>query len=221
MKPPASVWIVELLFAGHDHVGAVELAAQPEPLEHQPDHPQVLGNRVLDDQLAAGDTGERHERADLDVIGRDRVRAAVQPVLAVNGHHVRADAVDLRAHRDEHPRQVLNVRLRRSVADHGRARRQRGRHQRVLGRHHRRLVHQEVAWLQPARRSRELDRRVDLDRRAERAHRVEVRVEAAAADHVAAGRRHRRAAEAREQRAGEQERGTDLLAELAVDDACG
>jgi hypothetical protein len=57
-----------------------------------------------------------------------------------------------RAHLHEHPREVLDVRLRGGVADHGRARRQRGGHQRVLGRHHRRLVHQEVAWAQPARR---------------------------------------------------------------------
>ena len=47
--------------------------------------------------------------------------------------------------------------------------------------------------------------------RAHRAERVEVRVEAPATDHVAAGRRHHGAAEAREQRAGEQERGADLL----------
>ena len=49
------------------------------------------------------------------------------------------------------------------------------------------------------------------------AKRVEVRIEAPAADHVAAGRRHHRAAEAREQRAGEQERGADRLGAAAVD----
>ena len=40
---------------------------------------------------------------------------------------------------------------------------------------------------------------------------------AAAADDVAAGRRHRHAAEAREQRAGEQDRGADAAAELLVE----
>ena len=44
-----------------------------------------------------------------------------------------------------------------------------------------------------------------------------MRVEAAAADHVAAGRRHDDAAEAGEQRAGEQERGADAAAELLVE----
>ncbi len=97
--------------------------------------------------------GERHERADLDVVGGDRVRAAAQGRGAVDGHHVRADPVDRGAHRDEHPRQVLDVRLGGGVADHGRAARQRRGHQRVLGRHHRRLVHQEVARpAGPARR---------------------------------------------------------------------
>ena len=121
------------------------------------------------------------------------------------------------AHRDEHPRQVLDVRLGGGVADHGRPARQRGGHQRVLGGHHRRLVHQEVARPQ-AERGLEPDvAAVVLDRGAERAERVEVRVEPPAADHVAAGRRHVRAAEAGQQRAGEQERGADPLGQLAVD----
>ena len=94
--------------------------------------------------------------------------------------------------------------------------RERGRHQRVLGRHHGRLVHQEVARREPARR-RQQDVAVVLDARAERLERVEVRIEPAAADHVAAGRRHQRAAVAREQRAGEQEGGADALGQLAVD----
>ncbi len=56
-----------------------------------------------------------------------------------------------------------------------------------------------------------------LGDRAHRAEGVEVRVQAPAADHVAAGRRHHGAAKAREQRAGEQERGADPLGELALD----
>ena len=31
--------------AGHDHVVAVELAAQPEPLEDEPDHAQIVRAR--------------------------------------------------------------------------------------------------------------------------------------------------------------------------------
>ena len=63
----------------------------------------------------------------------------------------------------------------------------------------------------------ERDRAVELVLGAERAERVEVRVQAPAADDVAARRRHDRAAGAGEQRAGEQERRADLLGEVVVD----
>ena len=52
-----------------------------------------------------------------------------------------------------------------------------------------------------------------LDGRAERLEGVEVRVQPPAADHVTARRRHRGAAEPREQRAGGQEGGADTLGE--------
>ena len=58
---------------------------------------------------------------------------------------------------------------------------------------------------------------VQLDLDAELHERVDVRVEPAAADHVAARRRHGRAAEAGEQRPGEQERRPDLAAEHRVE----
>ena len=45
---------------------------------------------------------------------------------------------------------------------------------------------------------------------------MDVRIEAAAPDHIAAGRRHRRTAEAREERAGQQERRTHHAAEALV-----
>ena len=109
------------------------------------------------------------------------------------------------------PREVLHVRLGGGVADHRRAGRQRGRHQRVLRAHHGRLVHEEVARLEAAVGRAQADVAVVLDARAERAEGVEVRVEPAAADHVAAGRRQQRLAEAGEQRAGDEERRADPL----------
>ena len=45
---PTSACTVSFCSARHEHVVAVQLAAQPQALEHQPDHPQVAGNRVLD-----------------------------------------------------------------------------------------------------------------------------------------------------------------------------
>ena len=67
----------------------------------------------------------------------------------------------------------------------------------------------------------ELDPAIAVDPGAEVLEGVEVGVEAAAADEVAAGRRHPRLAEAGQQRAGEQERGADLLGELLVDGDVG
>ena len=67
----------------------------------------------------------------------------------------------------------------------------------------------------------QLERALGAHLGAERAEGVQVGVEPAAADHVAAGRRHVGLAEARQQRAGEQEGGADALGQLGVDLACG
>ena len=112
----------EVLPARDDDVVAVELGAQAEAVEDEADHAQVVGDRVADAQLAAGHARERHERADLDVVGADRVIAAVQLGGAVDGQHVGADALDAGAHLHEHPREVLDVRLARRVADDRHAR---------------------------------------------------------------------------------------------------
>ena len=140
---------------------------------------------------------------------------------AVHVHHVGADPVDRGAHAGQQPREVLDVRLGRRVADDGRAGRQRGRHQRVLRAHHRRLVHEEVARPQAAVGRAQADVAAVLDVRSERAERVQVRIQAAAPDHVAAGRRQQRLAEAGEQRPGDQERGADLLGQVGVDVGLG
>jgi putative component of toxin-antitoxin plasmid stabilization module len=115
----------------------------------------------------------------------------------------------------------MRVRLGRGVADDRRAGRQRGGHQRVLGTHHGRLIHEEVARLQAAVVRAQADVAGVLDDGAERAEGVEVRVEAAAPDHVAAGRRQQRLAEAREQRPGDEEGGADLLRQVRVDRGLG
>ena len=117
--------------------------------------------------------------------GLTDVLAAAELRDAVDLHHVRADALDRRAHLVQHPRQVLHVRLAGGVADHGRARGRGRGHQRVLGAHHGRLVHEEVARRQTAVGSLDHDVLTMLDLRAERAEGVEVWVQPAAADHVA------------------------------------
>ena len=142
-----------------------------------------------------------------------RVLAASEPLDARDVDHVRADALDLGAERDEEAAEVLNVRLARRVRDRRPAGRERRGHDRVLGRHDRRLVEVDARAAQLAL---EVVAAVHANLGAELGQRVDVRVEPAAADHVAAGRRHLGAAEARQQRAGEQERRADAARELLV-----
>ena len=66
-------------------------------------------------------------------------------------------------------------------------------------------------------RARELVALAELERRTELLERVDVRVEPAPADHVAARRRHDGAPDAPEQRPGEEERRADVARELGVD----
>ena len=97
-----------------------------------------------------------------------------------------------RAHLDQQPGEVLDVRLAGGVGDRRRARGQRRRHQRVLGPHHRRLVHEDRARLAARRSAPQSSIQRSPSTCAPRSREgVEVRVEAAAADEVAAGRRHR------------------------------
>ena len=207
----------ELLIRGDQEVAALDQALQAEPLELPPDHQQVAGLDVADPQLPPGRGRQRHEAPDLDVVRADHVLGAAEPIAAVHGHHVRADAVDLRAHLGEQPGEVLDVRLAGGVGDHGVARRQGRGEQGVLSAHHRWLVHEDGAGLHPGRGP-ELDHPVAGDAGAEVAEGVEVGVEAAPADRVPTRRRHRHLAEAGQQRSGEQEGGPDPRGEALVDD---
>ncbi len=179
-------------------------------------HAQVVGHAVADAQLAAGAGRQRDEAADLDVVRAEHVVGAAQLLLPVHDHQVGADALDARAHLHQEAGEVLHVGLAGGVVDHGRARRERGGHQSVLGGHHRGLVHEEVARVQAVRRAQVEERAVGAHLRTEGAEGIDVRVEPAAADHVAARGRHVGPAEAGEQRAGEQERGADALGPGAV-----
>src|SRR5215212_5582209 len=74
----------ELLAARDDDVAALPARMQPEALEHEADHPHVLGHALADAKLPAGHPGQRHERGDLDVVGRDGVLAAPELAHAVD-----------------------------------------------------------------------------------------------------------------------------------------
>ena len=205
----------ELLPGRDAHGRPLDLVADAEPLEAGPDRDEVLGLDVLDHELPVGDGAEADEARDLDVVGADPPLTAVQALDAADAQHVRADPLDVGAERAQEPAEILHVRLAGGVRDDGLAAGEHGRHDGVLGAGDGRLVEEDRGAAKPGG----LHRVAALDGhgRAELLERVHVRVEAAAADHVPAGRGHDRAAAAGEQRPGEQDRGADPAAELLVE----
>ncbi len=139
----------------------------------------------------------------------------LQLVDAGDPEDVRPDPLDLRAERDEEVTEILDVGLARGVTDDRLALREHGGHDGVLRRHHGCLVEEQPLAAQTL--GAQVVRAVQLDLDAELHERVDVRVEATAADHVPARRRDRRAPEAREEWPGEQERRADLAAEDGVE----
>ena len=175
------------------------------------DRPQIGVLDAGDRDVAARDGGEADEGGDLDVVGADAVVAARQPLDAVDVQHVRADALDARAH-------LTSIRHRSCTCGS----------QAVLIRQVRPGASTAAMTafsvpvtlgssrntsvpFRPAGAVMSMERST-IDLGAERLERQDVRVDAAAADHVAARRRHVAAA-AREQRAGEQDRRADAAAE--------
>ena len=92
-------------------------------------------------------------------------------------------------------------------------------HHRVLGRGHARLVHEETVADQSVRRPQhEVALNLDLGTKCGKS--VEVRIDAAAANHVTTGRRHKHRATTRQERPSEQDRGANLHAEGTIDLWC-
>ena len=110
------------LLAGiDDEFGAVEPRPDAEALEREQSGPKVVAADAVDRDRTARDGRESDERADLDVIradgvgrGRRRERRAT-----LDREGVGADAIDGGAEGHEKAREVLDVRLRRSVAQDG------------------------------------------------------------------------------------------------------
>ena len=82
----------ELLARRHAQGRLPHLELDPELAERGHDRDQVVRLDVLDRDVAARDRGERREARDLDVLGADPVRAAAEPVDALDAEDVRADA---------------------------------------------------------------------------------------------------------------------------------
>ena len=153
------------------------------------------------------------------MIGGDAVLAARELGHAADAQEVGAEALDLGAERDEKATQILDVRLAGGVADDRLALGQHRRHDHVLGSHHARLVEEELATAQLVDLHRVVPLGLDLN--AEIGEGLDVRVEPAATDHVAARRRDLDRAGAGQQRAGQQEGGADATAKLGVEVGVG
>ena len=153
------------------------------------------------------------------MVGADAMARPAEAGAAVDTEDVRADAVDLGTHGDEKAAEVLNVRLAGRVNQCGVALGEDGGHHGVLGCGHRGLVHEEAGTGQ-ALRGTQREVALDLYLGAECGEGVQVRVDPAAADHVATWRRHEHLAAAGEQGAGQQNRGADPHAQRPVDRGC-
>ena len=68
---------------------------------------------------------------------------------ALDFDHMSSSTIDSRAHRDQHSRQILHLRLTRSIFDHGAALGSHRRHHDILSRADRRIIEPYACALQP------------------------------------------------------------------------
>ena len=162
----------------------------------------VVGAGAHQLDIAPCDRGGAGIAARLDAVGHDGIGSAVQTRLAGDDQAIGADALDLRAHRDEQLAEVDDFRLARGIFHDAGAVRQHGGHQRVFGGADRHDRESEGAAGQAAiGRARLHIARCDLDDCAEGLQRFQMQVDRAVADRAAAGQGDRRFARAGEQRA--------------------
>ncbi len=173
----------------------------------------MLGHGALDEHVAARRRRGAEEGAGLDAVGDDRVIDRVQRVDAFDVDDVGARAVDARAHLVEHPRELLDFGLPRGAYELRAAAREGRGHHEVFGARHR--GHVEVDGGPAEARALGVDVPVlQGDGRAHGLEALEVLVDGPRADGAAAGERHPRRAEAREERAQHEHRGPHLLHQL-------
>ena len=207
----------ELLAGRDEHVVAVDPGCRPSRPKCAADHRQVVRLGVADPQRAAGGGGERDEAGDLDVVGADR-----------GARRRRACRGRARSSRSSRCRRSWRPSSRAGARGPGRAA-PTPRCEIVVGPGVSAAaisafsvpitdgssMKTEHGFSPPSGALISIIA-IALDLGAHVEERVEVRIEAAAADEVAAGRRHAGLAEASQQRPGEQEGGADPRRELLV-----
>ena len=109
----------------------------------------MLERRPFDRDVATGHRREADERTRLDVVGADRILRTVQRLHAFDFEDVGPDTLDSRTHQVQQMTEILDVGLRRRIANSGVAFGADCGHDRVLGTRHRRLVQKHVRPEEP------------------------------------------------------------------------
>ena len=161
---------------------------------------------VLQGQVALGDAGRHEVRAGLDAVRHDAVGRAVQALHALDAHHARAVAGDLRPAAVQELRQVLDLGLAGRVLQHRLALGQGGGHDEVLGAAHGREVELDVRALQAIAVADDVAA-LQLEDRAHLLQALQMHVHGPGADGAAAGQGHAGAAQAGQERPQAQDRG--------------
>ena len=185
----------------------------PGFLELVDDGIDVIGPRILHANVAAGD-GARHQiGAGFDAIGQHFVGRAAQALHALDDDSVGACALDLGAHGNQEIGQIDHLGLARGILEHRLALGQRRGHHQILGAGDGDgLQHQPRAFQRCGTR---LDIAVlDVNVGAHGLQAGDVNIDRTRADRAAAGQRHVRRAEARQQRTQHQNRCAHGLHEL-------
>ena len=177
------------LVGRHHEIVALDAADDAEPLETHPDRTQMLDARACDPQRRTRHRGEPDQRADLDMVGLNRVGRAAERRRPVHDNRVGADALDLGAERDQEMREILHVRFGGGIAQIGGTVGGDRRDQRVFGGGDTRLVEEDVGALEL--RGTKLQPVRGGDGGAQLLEGQKMRVQTPPADHVAAGRRQR------------------------------
>jgi len=101
----------QFLFGRNEQIVAALLALNAQPFKVHQRRAQVFDPGVDDGDLGPGHRRQTDQRADLDMIGADAMRATAQRRAAMDRHRVGADPLDPRAHGNQEQRQILHVRL--------------------------------------------------------------------------------------------------------------
>ena len=102
---------------GNENILPLDFRADTQPAEGLKDHPHVLGCRVFDFKVTAGDSRQGEKRSRFQVVGTDPVGGAFQGFYPLDGQGVGADAGNSAPHGVEQVAQGLHVGFARGVVE--------------------------------------------------------------------------------------------------------